>query len=161
MLDAKGKPMVEVEFVALRANGIEDMPEGRDPEGVACEYAAAEAYIRQHPIMGTMDPNSTDAKATSYLLGVVEWGDNIAHAEQSDSWELLDRSLLPADRQHVELSNIPGARRKPNSKSVNAARVEANRRRDMHMALSRREVGSGVFDPAGMGIRGYRQPGEK
>ncbi len=63
------------------------------------EYFAAECYKRQHPRMGTQDPFSVDARDTEYLMGVPEWGDDISHLEQTDADELLDRTLLPIQRQ--------------------------------------------------------------
>lgn len=72
----------------------------------SCEYFAAEAYKRQHPQMGTQDPHSTDARDTEYLIGVAEWGDEISPIDQTDAEELIDRSLLPAQRQNATLVNI-------------------------------------------------------
>lgn len=115
-----GKPILEI--VGAGPNG--------EPASYEVEYAAAETYIRQHPVMGTADPGSVDAKDTDYLIGCVEWGDEVSHLEQSDAVELIDRSLLPDDRQNIALVNIAGGRRDPASPSViHDRKVKANKRR--------------------------------
>lgn len=60
-------------------------------------YFAAEKAKRQNPIMGTGNPY--DGRSFTSLIAVPEWGDDYAHAEQSDAIEMLDRSQLPEDRQ--------------------------------------------------------------
>ena len=117
-----GKPVVDVEFVGAGPNG--------EPLSYPVEYAAAEAYKRQHPIMGTSDPTSVDAKDTDYLLGIVEWEDDIDHAEQSDAIELIDRSMLGDDRQDIRAIRVAGARRGSIPAGVITDRkVKANKRR--------------------------------
>lgn len=93
------------------------------------EYAAAEAYIRQHPIMGTADPNSIDARDTQYLLGVEAWGHDVSHVEQSDAIELIDRSMLPDDRQVIEVRNIAGKRRDVSRAAITDRKISENKRR--------------------------------
>ena len=103
-----------------------------DPEIYICELHAAEAYKRQHPLMGSEDPNSTDMNDTEFLLGVAAWGDDIDPLEQSDAIERIDRSLLPEDRQNISVRQISGARRivdKDNKKKKKAALVTRNKRR--------------------------------
>lgn len=70
------------------------------------EYFAAEIYKRQHPVMGTQDPHSVDARDTEYLLGIAEWGDLITPIEQTDADELIDRSMLPAQRQNAMVLRV-------------------------------------------------------
>lgn len=72
-----------------------------EPRRHVCELHAAEAYKRQNPRMGTQDPFSVDARDTEYLLGVEEWGDDITPLEQTDADELIDRSMLPDNRQNA------------------------------------------------------------
>lgn len=55
-------------------------------------YFAAEMVKRQNPVMGTEDPESPGDFES--LIGIIEWGDDISHIEQSDAEERLDRSLL-------------------------------------------------------------------
>lgn len=107
---------------------------GRDGEPLAytCTVHEAECYKRQHPVMGTQNPNSTDANDTDYLLGVEAWGDDIDHVEQSDAIELIDRSQLPEDRQNIRVREVSGARRIPNKKGAKARKqklIQKARRR--------------------------------
>lgn len=98
---------------------VQAVPAGRDgkpsPDGKPFAYEmelyAANAAKGQHPVMGTEDPYSLDSRGMKFLLGVVEWGDECSHLEQSDTAERFDRSLLPADRQQVEAITPPGVRR--------------------------------------------------
>jgi hypothetical protein len=47
---------------------------------------------RQNPVMGTEDPeNPRDFES---LVGIIEWGDDIDHKEQSAVEERLDRELM-------------------------------------------------------------------
>lgn len=86
---------------------------GAGPEGLPhrepCEYYMAEAAKRQHPVKGTLDPEAHNSYET--YIGVVEWNDDISHRGISTAIELLDRSLLPEDRQNVRHQHIPGARK--------------------------------------------------
>ena len=73
-------------------------------------YFAAEAAKRQNPILGTLDPQHHLTYET--LVGIPEWGDDVSHVEQNDLIEeLLDRSLLPPERQNVVRQYVPGARK--------------------------------------------------
>lgn len=105
------------------------VPAGVDgkPLSVTVEYYAAEAYKRQHPLMGSADPYSVDARDTDYLLGVEAWGDDIESLEQSDSDELLDRSRMADDRQNVKRVSLVG--RKSVQMSVLADRQRKHNRR--------------------------------
>lgn len=110
------------------------VPAGRDGKPLThiVELHAAECWKRQHPLMGSQDPNSTDANDTIYLLGVEGWGDEISYIEQSDCRELIDRSLLPPDRRNVTVVDVPGARRLPNKQAKKfrkAEMVARNKRR--------------------------------
>lgn len=111
------------------------VPAGRDgkPATHICELHAAECYKRQHPLMGSQDPFSLDANDTIYLLGVEGWGDEVSYIEQNvDARELIDRSLLPPDRQNVQVVDVPGSRRIVNKMAKQArkkAMVERNKRR--------------------------------
>lgn len=100
-----------------------------DPLSYRVDYAAAEAYIRQHPIMGTADPNSVDARDTDYLLAVPAWEDDYSHAEQSTAIELIDRSLLPEDRQTVKTVDVRGKRRDVSKAAITDRKIKANKRR--------------------------------
>jgi len=94
-----GDPVIE-----LRGAG----PNG-EPLSKPMLFFAAEAAKRQNPIMGTLDPQHHLSYET--LVGVIEWGDDVSHVEQADAEELLDRSLLPPDRQDVVRQYVPGARK--------------------------------------------------
>jgi hypothetical protein len=133
----RAQPKLDDKGEIVKKNGktvVETVGTGHDgePGFHVVEYAAAEAYIRQHPIMGTSDPSSIDAKDTDYLIGCIEWGDEISHTEQSDAVELLNRALLPDDRQGISLINIAGGRREVASASViHDRKVRANKRKAM------------------------------
>lgn len=83
-------------------------------------YFAAEAAMRQNPKMGTLNPqNPNDFEP---LCCVPEWGHPTEHTEQDDeAIELVDRSLLPLNRQTVEHQHIPGSRRSPQTSNKWAA----------------------------------------
>lgn len=53
---------------------------------------AAELVKRQNPVMGSEDP--ADIRSADFLVGVVEWGDDLSPIEQSDKEERFDRSLV-------------------------------------------------------------------
>jgi hypothetical protein len=123
------------------------------------EFHEAEGCVRQHPVMGTADPNSVDARDTDYLLGVREWGHDVSHLEQSDAIELLDRSLLPEDRQRFVVRNVAGARRKVTPADVTNKKVAENKKRER--MLSRAQiVDTRLINPTGMKIEGQIAPGE-
>ncbi len=124
ILDTKTGETVLLDHVEIVGAG----PNG-EPLAYQVEYAAAEAYIRQHPIMGTSDPTSVDARDTDYLLGVVAWGQEISHAEQSDVIELIDRSRLGDDRQNIEVRNVAGKRRDTSPGAVTDRKIKENKRR--------------------------------
>lgn len=111
-LDAMYDGTPEVIPAGYKNIGTEEKPEivgaGNDgaPLTFVCDYFAAEAFKRQHPLMGTQDPHSVDARDTEYLIGVEAWGDEIGHLEQSGADELIDRTLLPEHRQNATLMNI-------------------------------------------------------
>jgi hypothetical protein len=110
---------------------------GRDgkPATFTCELHAAEKFKRQHPIRGTLDPNSVDANDCDYLLGVEAWGDDIEHVEQSDAIEVIDRGELPDDRQNIAVRQIGGGRRTPDKSAKNVRKrkmVERNKRRQAY-----------------------------
>jgi hypothetical protein len=135
-LDARGVPVTRkgegglVEPVMVDGTMVVGAGDKGEPLFHVVEKAAAEAYVRQHPIMGTADPSSVDAKDTDYLLGVIEWGDEISHIEQSDEIELLNRSLLPEDRQNVKSVRIAGGRREVATGAVlHDRKVRANKRK--------------------------------
>lgn len=148
VLDEKGKPKTQkvkgqtlpvVEIVGANPDGT--------PFAQVVEYYAAERYKRQHPIMGTANPNSVDARDTDYLLGVLEWDDDIEHQEQSDSVELIDRSMLDDDKQVVKVLRLAGRKAIPTSVVLDR-QEKANRRR---IADSRYNNGQG--NPFGMETR--------
>lgn len=92
-------------YQRVEKDGAEARVVGANEDGTpyqhAVEYFSAEAYKRQHPRMGTQDPFSVDARDTEYLLGIPEWGDEISHAEQTAADELIDRTMLPPQRQQA------------------------------------------------------------
>ena len=63
-------------------------PHGRTP----MLANAAEKIKSQNPLMGSEDP--ADPRSPTFLLGVVEWNDDISPIEQSDAEERFDRSLV-------------------------------------------------------------------
>src|SRR5262252_9280221 len=149
-LDKNKNPMFTEKFVPVDEHGNE--VEGPNPPGQYVEYYEAEGCKRQHPIMGTSDPNSADARDGEFLVGVVEWGDDIDHVEQSDAIENINRSLLSEDRQNIVVRDVAGTRRKPDPKAVTDRKIKANKRRaftDMRLT-----------NPTGMEIRGQINPGE-
>lgn len=127
--DPDGKPLEKAGKPVMKVVGA--MPDG-SPRTFTGEIHAVEAWKRQHPLMGSQDPESVDARDTDYLLGVEEWGDEISHLEQSDAIELIDRSLLPEDRQNIAVRQVAGGRRKvdPNApKKRKRELVARNKRR--------------------------------
>lgn len=58
-------------------------------------YNVAELCKRQNPIMGTEDFN--DIRSSEHLLGIVEDGDDVTPAEQSEAVERYDRDTVPSD----------------------------------------------------------------
>lgn len=67
-------------------------------------YFAAERAKRQNPVMGTQDPYNP-ARFVS-MIAVPDWGDDYSHIEQTDALEVIDRSLLPADRQAATVGRM-------------------------------------------------------
>jgi hypothetical protein len=133
------------------------------PLGYPCEYFAAEAYKRQHPLMGSQDPNSVDARDTEYLLGVAEWGDEVTPLEQSGADELIDRKLLPQHRQNATLVSFAsgGVTRDARDRK---ARKDARKAKTKERARNQENRRSKFSDPmlfAPSGIRAsYNRPGE-
>jgi hypothetical protein len=158
LLGKDKKPRTETVYIPLDSHG-RDLPLGSEPEGQQVEVAEAEGCVRQHPIMGTADPNSVDARDTDYLLGVREWGHELSYIEQSDAIELLDRSLLSEDRQNVVVRNVSGARRKVTPADVTNKKISENKRRDRMMSRSQ-IVDPRLINPAGIRIEGQIAPGE-
>lgn len=106
-LDAEGNERVAADKTPIM-QVVGAGPNG-EPLTHTMEYYAAEAAKRQHPIMGTLDPESHLDYET--YIGVVDWDDDISYAPPSAAIELLDRSLLPAARQHVQHQYVAGARK--------------------------------------------------
>ena len=70
---------------------------------------AAELVKRQNPVMGTEDPG--DLRSPQFLLGVLEWGDDLSPIEQSVAIERFDRSLVhDAEGQKAKPMAMKGAR---------------------------------------------------
>jgi hypothetical protein len=120
------------------------------------EFFAAEAAKRQHPRMGTMDPNSTDARDTEYLIGVGAWGDEVNFVEQTGADELLDRSKLPLARRNAQAIDLADGARDVKGRSV--ARVNRSKMIKDKLAAQekrRREyVDPSLNNPMGMRIEG-------
>ena len=136
VLEKNGDEKFEEKIVGIGGGAFNDKKfaaeyaEVGDPYVHHVEYAAAEAYIRQHPIMGTQDPLSVDARDTDYLLGVVGWGHEIGHVEQSDAIELLDRTLLSDERQSgTTVINVAGKRRDVSKGAIRDRKQKENKRR--------------------------------
>lgn len=127
-LDKNGDPVVKDGAIQMIPGAV---GAGRDeqPDEQTVEFAAAEAYVRQHPIMGTSDPNSVDARDTEYLLGVPAWGHDVFPTEQTDADELIDRSLLPDDRQNVKRISVKGKRRSASRSAIVGRKIAENKRR--------------------------------
>jgi hypothetical protein len=88
------------------------------PETQALPKVVAQAACRQHPVMGTEDPyHPLDIE---YLVYVKEWGLPDSPIEQSDAKERLNRSLLPAAAQHVELRATSASRPERPTAGLNA-----------------------------------------
>lgn len=158
LLDKQKKPIVDVVFIPLSEHGA-DLPLDSEPEGQQIEFYEAEGCIRQHPVMGTVDPNSVDSRDADYLLGVKEWGHDVSHIEQSDAIESIDRSLLPEDRQHVKVRHVAGARRRPRPEDVTRAKISENKKRERIMSRAQ-IVDRQLINPTGMHIPGMIAPGE-
>lgn len=95
--------MYDGQPVVLLSGYVEDYDEkgkksiiGAGPAGSVrtnpLPYFAAEMVKRQNPVMGTEDPENP--KDFESLVGIVEWGDDIDHIEQSAAEERLDRGLM-------------------------------------------------------------------
>jgi hypothetical protein len=158
LLDRQKRPRTETVYVPLDDRG-RDLPLDAEPEGQLVEYAEAEGAIRQHPIMGSADPNSINARDTDYLLAVAAWGDDVSHIEQSDAIELLDRSLLGEDRQNISVRQVAGARRAPRPSDVTDKKIAANKKRDRMLRRSD-VVDPSLVNPTGLEMRGVVNPGE-
>ena len=106
--DDAGEPIMET---VLEDRIVGNGPHG-DPLLYPMPYFAAEAGMRQNPKMGTLNPlNPNDFEP---LICVPEWGHPIEHTEQDDAAiELIDRSLLPYEKQQVKHEYVPGTRRAP------------------------------------------------
>jgi hypothetical protein len=142
-VDAEGLPRVDGKGAPVMAIvGAGRNPAGeRVPIAVAMEYYSAEAAKRQNPIPGTLSPD-LHLEYQMYI-GVIEFGDEITYAPPSEAIELLDRSQLPADRQHIESRHIPGAGRKSTTKA---------KRRQIYVVGPNAQVlnpGGGKFEYAG------------
>ncbi len=122
------------------------------PLAYPCEYFAAEAYKRQHPRMGTQDPGSVDARDTEYLLGVEAWGDDITHVEQTESLELIDRTMLPAHRQNAQQVDFStGKHQRVNAKEKKEARKKRSKMKAEAQSNRRRQfVDNKLKNPTGM-----------
>lgn len=84
---------------------------------------------RQNVRMGTEDPENP--RDVEFLVGVIEWGDDISHIEQSDAPERLDRSLVDGD----------GAQAKPIVTAVGRRATRTELRRQRHSAEAQKSLG--------------------
>lgn len=116
-LDAEGQPRMMTDEHGVQTPILKPVPTGVNgqPHAEPIEYYMAERAKSQHPIPGTLDPYSH--LDYEMYLGVVEWGDDVSYAPPSAAVELIDRSLLPASRQHVEAVHIAGARKDSKQRS--------------------------------------------
>ena len=62
-------------------------------------------FKEQNPIMGTQDPYTLHM---DYLIGIVEYGDDVSPIEQSKKDELANRSMYPKRDQDVDLIQNSG-----------------------------------------------------
>lgn len=120
------------------------------------EYFAAEAYKRQHPLMGSQNPLSVDARDTEYLLGIEEWGDEVGHLEQSDSDELIDRSRLAKNRQNVVAVDIMEGARDVKGRKAKKVAAQARSKKKALAQANRRSAYTDpkLRNPAGLRIEG-------
>lgn len=119
LLDDEGKPKKDkktgeplFEVVGAGENGqvlMEPLP-----------YFTAERCRRQHPLMGSEDPNSVND--AEFLIAVPEWGQDYSHLEQSDAPERINRALLPPDAQKATLIAPRGGRKAVKPGKSNARR---------------------------------------
>lgn len=64
----------------------------------------AEKFKEQNPVMGTDNPYSA-MSTKQYLIGIVEYNDDITPIEQTDAIELWDRSKMPNNDVRVIRGN--------------------------------------------------------
>jgi len=72
------------------------------------KWAAIRA-VRQHPVMGTMNPLNPNEFAS--YISIVEFGMALGFVPRSDGIERLDRSKLPESEQKVVVVTARGGRR--------------------------------------------------
>lgn len=75
----------------------------------ALPYFAAERAKRQNPVMGTEDPQNPNSFES--LIAVPEWGDDYGYMGQTEAIERLDRSMLPAELQNIDVREAVGGRK--------------------------------------------------
>ena len=101
-----GKPVDEPLFKVVGADKHGQPSHDGQPFQFAMMAGAAVRARRQHILRGSQDPVNPQFAET--LVGIVDIEDPISHQEQAgDEVELLDRSLLPRDRQTVESVRNP------------------------------------------------------
>lgn len=64
---------------------------------------------RQNPQMGTFDPSTSNVFEP--LVGVTAWGDDVSYLADSGKTEVIDRELLPDDRQHPTIQKTTAGRK--------------------------------------------------
>lgn len=100
---------------------------GAGPGGAAFSdslpYFAAELLKRQNPVMGTEDPEAPNVFDS--LVGIVEWGDDISHLEQSKAIERLDRELLDDSAQTARPLSRGRANNKRAARRFSDARLKS------------------------------------
>ena len=92
-----GYAVVEKDVDGKKRQEIVGTGPGGAPKGLPLPYFAAEMVKRQNPVMGTEDPEAPNVFDS--LVGILEWGDDISHIEQSDALERIDRELLDDEAQ--------------------------------------------------------------
>lgn len=152
VLDDKGKPKTKkVKGHVLPVVQIVGTGEHDEPGFQMVEYFAAEKYIQQHPINGTM--RGAAPRLTQYLLGCERFGLDIDHVEQSDAIELLDRSQLGDDQQTVRVLRLSGGRAAVPIAVIEEQRLRANKRAAAELRLGREEAATGFGNTFGMETR--------
>lgn len=96
--DADGNPIVDPKTKEPTMKVVGAAPDGR----VLCtplSIGDAVRVRRQHPLMGSEDPS--DLGSVEYLIAIPALGQDYSYLEQSDSPEVLDRSMLLGPNQRA------------------------------------------------------------
>lgn len=95
-MDDDGNPVMDPDTGEPAYDIVGSAPNGQ-VQMEPLDYFAAERAKRQNPVMGTANPY--DPTSFQSLIAVPDWGDDYSHIEQTMANELIDRTLLPLERQ--------------------------------------------------------------